>query len=279
MQGMARTLEEVFFSEEYAKKKGIVQSIDPRVKLVSLMMLLIDLSFMQDIRALLVIYLLVLALTGISRIALSLVIKRVWLTVALFSLLVVIPAMFNFVTPGDPILTLLRFDSPHQIGYFKVPQEITITRQGLAGVTLFVLRVTVSVTLVLVVTLTTRWTELLKAISVFRVPQIFILVLGMTYRYIFLLIRIVQNMFLAKKSRVIRMGTTGEEQAWVASRIGLLLKKSFKLSDDVYSAMRSRGFTGKVKSYETFNLQPADFVALGGAGVACAALILYGLLF
>jgi cobalt/nickel transport system permease protein len=100
----------------------------------------------------------------------------------------------------------------------------------------------------------------------------------MTYRYIFLLIRIVQNMFLAKKSRMIKMGTTGEEQAWVASRIGLLLKKSFKLSDDVYSAMRSRGFTGEAKSYDTFSLRPADFVALGGAGAACAALILYGLL-
>jgi cobalt/nickel transport system permease protein len=278
MQGMARTLEEVFFSEEYAKKKGIVQSIDPRVKLVILMMLLIVLSFMQDIQALVVIYLLVLVLTWISKIELSLVIKRVWLTVALFSLLVVIPAMLNIVTPGDPIFTLLRFDSPHQVGYLKIPQEITITRQGLAGVTLFVLRVTVSVTLVLVVTLTTRWTELLKAIAVFRIPQIFILVLGMTYRYIFLLIRIVQNMFLAKKSRMIKMGTTGEEQAWVASRIGLLLKKSFKLSDDVYSAMRSRGFTGEAKSYDTFSLRPADFVALGGAGAACAALILYGLL-
>jgi cobalt/nickel transport system permease protein len=131
-----------------------------------------------------------------------------------------------------------------------------------------------------VVTLTTRWTELLKAIAVFRIPRIFIMVLGMTYRYIFLLIRIAEDMFLAKKSKmIVREGTTtGEEQRWVASRIGWLLKKSFNLSDDVYSAMRSRGYTGKALSYDGQRLQPADYATLGAVTAACAAFLLYGLL-
>lgn len=276
---IARTVEEVFFSEEYAKRQGLLQSIDPRIKLLSLIMILVSVSFVRDIKAIIAVYLLALTLTFLSKIELSVIIKKVWLAVALFSLMIVIPAIFNIVTPGDSIVTLVHFNAPHKIGYFTMPQEITITRQGVAGATLFVMRVAVSVTLALLLTLTTRWTELLKAISIFRIPHIFVLVLGMTYRYIFLLLRIVQNMHLAKKSRMIKVGTTGEEQRWVASRMGFLLKKSFKMSDDVYSAMRSRGFSGEVKTYEVLKLRPADFMAFGGAGIICTILLIYNYYF
>ncbi|HEY9247215.1 MAG TPA: energy-coupling factor transporter transmembrane component T, partial [Candidatus Methanoperedens sp.] len=87
-------------------------------------------------------------------------------------------------------------------------------------------------------------------------------VLSMTYQYIFILIRIVQEMYHAKKSRTIKADMTRQgikkEQNWVASRIGTILMKSYKMSDEIHSAMVSRGFHGEIKSPETFKIRNID---------------------
>ena len=51
--------------------------------------------------------------------------------------------------------------------------------------------------------LTTPWADLLKSLQALRVPQVFVLVLSMTYRYIFLFLHTVNGMFEARKSRVV----------------------------------------------------------------------------
>jgi energy-coupling factor transporter transmembrane protein EcfT len=108
----------------------------------------------------------------------------------------------------------------------------------------------------------------MKSLRTLGVPQIFVLVLSMTYQYIFLLVRIVQEMHLAKKSRTINktnMNREGikKEQNWVASRIGTVLMKSYKMSDEIHSAMVSRGFHGEIKSHETFKIRNIDCVWTG----------------
>jgi cobalt/nickel transport system permease protein len=89
----------------------------------------------------------------------------------------------------------------------------------------------------------------------------------MTYQYIFLLVRIVQEMHLAKKSRTIKTDMTRQgiknEQNWVASRIGTVLMKSYKMSDEIHSAMVSRGFHGEIKSHDTFKIRTIDRVWTG----------------
>ena len=51
--------------------------------------------------------------------------------------------------------------------------------------------------------LTTPWADLLKSLRAIRVPQVFVLVLSMTYRYIFLFLHTTNGMFEARKSRVV----------------------------------------------------------------------------
>jgi energy-coupling factor transporter transmembrane protein EcfT len=54
-----------------------------------------------------------------------------------------------------------------------------------------------------------------------------------------------------------------KEQNWVASRIGTVLMKSYKMSDEIHSAMVSRGFHGEIKSHETFKIRNIDRVWIG----------------
>jgi len=133
--------------------------------------------------------------------------------------------------------------------------------------------VAASVSLVVLVTLTTRWDRLMKALRVVRIPQVFVLTLGMTYRYILLLVKLVQEMYWAKKSRTLRFSGVKAEQGWIASRMGALFRRSLQMSQEVHGAMRSRGFDGEAKILDTFQIRLRDYAWI------FTSVLLFGLLF
>jgi len=116
--------------------------------------------------------------------------------------------------------------------------------QGLTGAAIFIMRVATSVSLAILMVLTTQWTRLLKALNILKVPEIIILILAMTYRYIFLLLRVAEGMFLARKSRLILDTSLKEQHSWLSARIGVLIGKSYNLSNEVHLAMLARGWNG-----------------------------------
>ncbi|MCE8423665.1 MAG: cobalt ECF transporter T component CbiQ [Candidatus Methanoperedens sp.] len=263
---IASMMERSIFSEKYSSSKGFLQSIDPRVKLITILLLIVTTSFVTKIEIILGIYVFTLFFAYLSKVDLFFFIKRVWLFIPIFSGIVVFPAMFNVVTPGEPLVTLVHFNSTVQLWIFQFT-EISITKEGALGALLFISRVAASVSLIVLLTLTTRWADIMKSLRTLGVPQIFVMVLSMTYQYIFLLVRVVQEMHLAKKSRTIKTDRTGEgikkEQNWVASRIGTVLMKSYKMSDEIHSAMISRGFHDEIKSHETFRIRNIDRIWTG----------------
>ncbi len=258
---IAGIMEHSIFSEKYASAKGFLQNLDPRIKLITILLLIVTTSFIRKPVIILGIYVLTLFFAYYSSIDLMFFIKRVWLFIPVFSGIVAFPALFNIITPGDQLITLGYFNRTVHFWIFNFT-EISITKQGVLSALLFITRVATSVSLIVLLTLTTRWADVLKSLRTLGVPQIFVLVLSMTYQYIFLLVRLVQEMHLAKKSRTIKMNTTRQEvrkeQNWIASRIGTVFMKSYKMSDEIHSAMVSRGFHGEIKSYETFRLRNID---------------------
>ena len=84
----------------------------------------------------------------------------------------------------------------------------------------FVVRVGVSVSLAVLLVLTTPWADLLKSLHALRVPQVFVLVLSMTYRYIFLFLHTLNGMFEARKSRVVARPGGGEDRRWITRTMG-----------------------------------------------------------
>jgi energy-coupling factor transporter transmembrane protein EcfT len=121
--------------------------------------------------------------------------------------------------------------------------------------------------------MTTRWNELIRACAALKVPQVFVLVLAMAYRYIALLVRTVAELHEARQSRTVHYLTAGAEQRWVAARIGYLFGKSYRLSQEVHDAMLARGFAGEVISVALPKVSGRDFLLLSGALLIAAALI------
>ena len=237
------TLERAFFAEEISTRKGFFQSLDARIKVLSVLALLISVSLSRSLVVIASIYILIFILAWASAIPASILIKRVWLALPFFTGLIILPALF--ITPGPALLHL--------------PLGLVITRTGVTTVLFLLLRVSTSVSLTLLLILTTPWNMVLSALSILRVPDVFILILGMTYRYIYLLLHVANDMFLSRKSRVVGRLSTGDNQKMLAAVSGTLLDKSLTMSSEVYLAMQSRGFHGTVITLKPFQMQSKDW--------------------
>jgi cobalt/nickel transport system permease protein len=259
---VARVAERSLFSEAYARRRGFLQTLDTRIKLITFLFILVIISFIHSPQALWLLYTLSLVLAAVSRLPLGFFIKRVWLFVPFFSAAIVLPALLNIVTPGDPLLVLVRLNTVHHWGPYTIPQEIAVTRQGLWGGIVFVSRVAASVSFVVLLTLTQRWADIFAGLRSLFVPKIFVMTLSMTYRYLFVFLRLIQDMYRGRKSRTIRSLSSAAERNWIASRIGVTYEKSVEMAEDVYRAMLSRGFHGEFRPLVRFRTTMVDYIWL-----------------
>lgn len=256
---IAKLLKEVIFFEDIAYEKGFLQKLDPRVKVISLLILILTTTLLHNVLILTFIYLLSCILAKTSCLSLKLYFRRIWMIIPLFTGLMVLPSIFNFVRPGDSLISLINFGHQLHLGPFAFPAELTITKQGVTGAILLIVRVGVAVSLAFLFTSTTRFSNLLKAFRVLFLPKIFITILEMCYRYIFMLLNITTDMFVARKSRTFGKIDSKEGRRFVSNSIGSLFGKSYTLSEEVYSAMLSRGYKGEPIIINRFKFTLLDF--------------------
>jgi cobalt ECF transporter T component CbiQ len=235
------------FREETARRPGILQRVDPRARLLATLLFLVSVSLSRSIPALLVHSFLPLAALALSRIRPVEFLGAGFLIAVVFSGLMAAPATLNVFFDGTVVLPLLDRGREWRYGPYSLPAVIGITREGLLTAATFLLRVLSSVAAVLWLTLSTRWTDLLRALRFLRLPSIFLQVIGMTVRYTYALLRQSEEVHLGKKSRTVCRGRTPAEQAWVGSRIARSWEKSIHLMEEVSMAMSARGFTGEAR--------------------------------
>lgn len=260
IEAMAQVLREELFAEQLAKRPGLLQGIDPRVKVLTTLILIVIASLVHHSVTLMAFNLWILWLAKVSQVSLKTFIKRVWLVVPLFTGIIVLPSIFNFVYPGDPLLTLFHFGHQYRFGPWTVPETLSVTYQGTRGALVLILRVGASVSLAVLLTLTTRWNVLLKALNMVFVPQIFVAVLEMTYRYIYLFLQTATEMFVARQSRTVGRTSTKEQRRFVSGAMGALWTKAYAMSEEVHAAMVSRGYTGKPKALVSFQMKAMDWM-------------------
>ena len=86
--------------------------------------------------------------------------------------------------------------------------------------------------------------------------------LGMCYRYIYLFVGIIQNTYLAIKSRI-GLGVQYQSgQNIVAWNIAALWNRSVGLNEEVYKAMLSRGYQGEALAWNDFKVKTRDWLWL-----------------
>jgi cobalt/nickel transport system permease protein len=261
--GIAASIERAVFTEELARQPGWLQRIDPRAKVIMFLIAVIAASASTSLGVQVALYAVILAVARASRLPFDFFVKRVWLGIPLFAGVVILPSIFFAAGPRLFDLAL-------------GPVHVGVSSVGVWSALVFVARVGVSVSLAVLLVLTTPWADLLKSLHSLKVPHVFVLVLSMTYRYIFLFLHTLNGMFEARKSRIVARLGGGEDRRWITRSMGALMSRSFKMSNDVYSAMLARGFTGEIRTYSTYNMRATDWLALGATLVVAATSVPVG---
>ena len=266
LTGGAGLLRQVMFSEDVAASAGLLQRRDPRAKLVAMLALLLAAALVHNVEILIALYATTLVAAAVSGLPLGFFVRRVWLFVPVFTLVVVLPATFSIVTPGDVVVPLWTWHG-HEQG---------LTAQGLTSAALVTTRVATSISLVVLITLTTPWVRLLAALRALGVPRMFVLVVGMAYRYIFLLLGSVTDMYEARKARTVGAQRHDREaRRFLGASAGTLFGRSHLLSEEVHQAMVARGYRGNPVTLQGFRFGPAD-AAFGLVFLAACLLVLGG---
>jgi cobalt/nickel transport system permease protein len=256
---IAGAVSEVLQNEELAARPGLLQRLDPRIKLLTLVLFAVTASLAHSVWVLIGLIAVTIVLAAASRVGVGSFERKVWLSAGLLAFLVAAPSALRVFTPGTVVIPL---------------GPLSLTEPGLMGAATLVTRVVASAGFALLVVWTTRWPDLLKALSAMRLPDVVVATLAMTQKQILALLRTVEQIHLARESRTLTRGSARLDRAWVTERMAFVARKSMKTADDVHDAMLSRGFTGAMPSLVTLRMRPRDW-AWSLASVALCAAILY----
>jgi len=217
-----------FYSE---KGTSMFSRISPWTKGLMLVLIILFISLDKSLILAVCLYLVVLALYGLS----GLPIKKLlhWYMMPLiFVLSLVLILMWN--EPGKPIFSL------------SVPYiSLTLTDNGLLLLLTLLFKSLASVTYSLFFLMTTRYNYFSAMIyRVFPSPidQIFLI----SYRFIFMTLKMVESMIKALRSRgggILK--STGRQSKMFAEVFALTLIRSYDRADRVNKAMEARGFNGR----------------------------------
>jgi cobalt/nickel transport system permease protein len=241
------TMERVLFAEDISRSQGLLQRLDARAKVAGLAAVIVSAMASRRIAVLGALLLFAAVLAFLSNIPLRTIMVRTWLPVIGFTGLIALPAIFS--TPG--------------IVLFHVPLlQWPITAQGLRSACFLLLRAETAATYMILIILSTSWVRVLRSLRFFRLPVPVVVVLSMTFRYIFLLLQIAHNMFEARSTRLVGTLDESDRQRLAAGTVSVLLDRSLQLSSDVHQAMIARGYRGDVYLLNDLAMSSSDWYRL-----------------
>jgi cobalt/nickel transport system permease protein len=143
----------------------------------------------------------------------------------------------------------------------------TISEPGLISFASILLRAWLAVQAAILLTATTRVSDLFWAMSALHIPRALVGIISFMYRYLFVVADEAARMLRARAAR----SAQGEGRArppirWqgkvAGSMVGHLFLRSLERSERVYAAMTSRGYDGKLRTFQKYRFTKKDFAFL-----------------
>jgi energy-coupling factor transporter transmembrane protein EcfT len=262
LRRLAAVFAEAHLRETIARRPGLVQRVHPRARLAAALLFLVSVNLASSLSELSIHALLALTPVPLARIRIRELLGAGLAIALAFSTLMALPATLNLVSGGRVLLPILQVHATWRAGPYDIPAVIGVSVEGLWTAATFLLRTLASATVVLCLTLSTRWTDLLASLRTFRLPALFLQTAGMAVRYLHLLLRHSEAAHLGKKARTVCRGSLASDQMWVGSRIAAAWERSLHLVTEVTDAMTARGFTGDIRFAPGSALCAADWAFL-----------------
>jgi len=230
----------IFISPK-SQTQGFLAEIDPRIKILTFLALVM-----------------VVILTPSSQFLKFGFIFAALLILIISSRLAVAPILFRLFLVGSMVFF---------IGVLVFAFQKRPAAQNLMVIWNILIKTILVVITLSVLTQTTEFYRLIKALESFKIPRLVLSLLGFTYRYLQLLYdecitvkRAVDSRSLGKRGKI-------ESVAVLKSALVHVFLRTFERSERIYAAMLSRGYEGTISTMDVFFFKRSDFV------FACVAVI------
>ncbi len=169
------------------------------------------------------------------------------------------------------------------LGFLRIaPSQAGFTR----FVTIF-LKSWISIQSAILLTSTSPFNEILLAMRALHLPRIFVEVIGLMWRYLFLFRDESHKMLQARSSRSSESRDKKSKSGgtlWWRGRVtggmaGSLFIRSLERSNRIYHAMLARGYNGEFQTLQNPPIPAVDWIILGFGLLVLTSLLVFGLLF
>jgi cobalt/nickel transport system permease protein len=258
----ARAVKAIYLQAENVANKNLIHTIHPHIKLFSLIYLEVIISIAGSLNAQLLAASVIFLLYMVAGMKIYEVYRRIFFLAFIFGFIIVFPASLNVITPGKIILNLISFNEPFHFWIYNIPQNIGFTLEGFQVVSLLFFRVLNSVSIAMLIIYTTSFPSFIKSFKIAGVPDTFLMIVSLAYKFIFILSRTIEETYFALKSRLFGNIDIYNLRKLIGGRIFFIFKKSTIIYENTYYAMVSRGYQGKIMLYSQRRLNYQDFIAL-----------------
>jgi cobalt/nickel transport system permease protein len=151
------------------------------------------------------------------------------------------------------------------------PWYLVISDTGLLRFASILLRSWLSVQMAILLVASTPFPDILHALRHLRVPDMLVSIISFMYRYLFVLVDETLRLLRAREARSARQAGLpgGGSLAWRAkvagNMAGQLFLRSYDRSDQIFNAMKARGYTGHPLTLTPHKMEIKDWVSLTAA--------------
>lgn len=264
----------VHFLDPYQGRDSLVHRLDPRVKFVLAVAFILAgaLTPPGAWPVYILLFSILFAAELLSEVGVGYILKRS--SLALPFVLAALPVLAT--VAGSPLFTL-------QIG----SSHLVLTREGLNRFGSIAFRSWISVQMAILLAASTPFPDLLAAMRAVKLPRLLVAIIGLMWRYLFVLADEALRLLRAREARSgyapLHAGKPGGTLAWRArvagGMAGNLFVRSFDRADRIYAAMASRGYDGEVRTVPLPPVTPGQGLILGLGLLLLALLVLLAHLF
>lgn len=239
--------------ELYSHRNSLIHPMDARGKLILTLafIMFVSLTPVAAWPAYILFLTITISVAILSRLGIWFVLKRAFF--ALPFALAALPLLFT-----GP--------EPHYFWQIIPGINLKISEEGALRFISITLKSWISVQAAILLAATTRFPDLMTAFKQMKIPGLFVAIIGLMWRYLYVIIDEATTLLRARTSRSACLPKTrhaGGSMLWRASvtggMVGSLFLRSLERSDRVYTAMLSRGYTGELPAAERKPLSKKDW--------------------
>lgn len=161
----------------------------------------------------------------------------------------------SFLTLG---VVTIAFEVSHDpeifiVQIFLLNNYMGLTKMGVVTAANLFLKALGAVSCMYYLSLNTPMVDLMIALNQLKCPKLFVEMMALVYRFIFILLKTTEDIYTAQNSRLGYLSLSSAYQS-MGKLISILFIKAYKHTDMLYTALEARGYDGEMNVMnESFN--------------------------